>query len=218
MIISHSKQFVFFRNPKTGSTTASFTIRMGTSFAPGDHLAAMPGFGFGKRMKQGDLINDSLHATPQFAIDNGWLTKQNLIDYKSYAFIRDPYKRTLSALIYANGRHFDPSQIDVVIDFHENVVDLRTRMGLLMSEQMPYFHVDGDLVITPLKMGPQYVPNVRQMITDVGGVQIPNIPKLNDMGTRVRNAYDPTEWYTPRFNTFVESMFANDIAFFNSLG
>lgn len=217
MIISHSKQFAFFRNPKSGSTTASFVLRMGTNFAPGDHLAAMPGFGFGNRMKQGDPINDGLHMTPQDAIDAGLITKQQIIDYKSYAFVRDPYVRAISALIYANGRHFDPSQVNVVIDFHEQTVDLRTRMKLLMSQQKPYFHVGGDLVVTPLKMGPQYVPNVRQMVTDVGGVQMPNIPRLNDMGTRVRSAYQASEWFTPRFNTFVESMFADDIAFFNSL-
>lgn len=217
MIIAHSEQFAFFRNPKTGSTTASFVLRLGKTFAPGDHLAAMPGFGFGKRMKQGDPVNDGLHMTPQDAIIGGLITKQQLIDYDSYAFIRDPYVRAISALIYANGRHFDPSQVEVAIDFHEQQVDLRTRMGLLMSEQKPYFHVDGDLVLTPLKMGPQYVPNVRQMVTDVGGVQVPNIPRLNDMGSRVRGQYQDSEWFTPRFRAWVESMFAEDIAFFNSL-
>ena len=217
MIISHSKQFAFFRNPKTGSTTASFVIRLGATFAQGDHLAAMPGFGFGKRMKQGDPVNDGLHMTPQDAIIGGLITKQQLIDYNSYAFVRDPYVRAISALIYANGRHFHPGEVEVAIDFHEQQVDLRTRMGMLMSSQKPYFHVDGDLVITPLKMGPEYVANVRQMVDDVGGVQVPNIPRLNDMGTRVRGQYQDNEWFTPRFRAWVESMFADDIAFFNSL-
>lgn len=210
MIISHSKQFAFFRNPKTGSTTASFFLRISADFPEGDHLTAMPGFGFGEQ--GGD---EFIHCTPQKAIDKGYITLQQLRDYKTYAYVRDPHERLISGLIYTNGRHFSPDLLGQLMD-RKSEVDLRKRYSILLALQKDWFFVDGEQVVTPLKMGPQFVPNLRRMIDDVGGVQVPNIPPLNSKG-HIRKAYPDSEWLTPRFNALVQELFAEDIAWYQGL-
>ena len=42
MIISHRLKFVFFRTPKTGSTTAEFMLRLCGAFDDNDVMTVMP--------------------------------------------------------------------------------------------------------------------------------------------------------------------------------
>ena len=214
MIISHSNNFAFFRNPKTGSTTAEFFLRLSTTFDPGDKISALPQYGFGNRMDGSDALNDGLHLTPQEAIDGGYITLPQLQSYNAFAFLRDPYERVLAGLIHGVGRHTNPTDLLGGLSKH-TPAETKSKMGVLLSKQYDYFHVDGQQVVTPLLMT-DFKTNLRNIIALISPIDFPVIPNLNSR-EYIKARHPDNEWFTTEFIAFVDNEFAEDIAFYNSV-
>ena len=161
MIISHRHKFVFFRVPKTGSTTAEFMLRMCGAFNDEDIMTVL---GIGQfpavniidartQMRAGQEVAEAFkfgpHMTPQNVIDAGLLTLDQIREYDCYAFVREPKARHLSGCVHSIGRHSTPVLIHRLLDqtLHPKV---ERTLGLLTIPQKTYFEVDGERVVTPL--------------------------------------------------------------------
>jgi len=215
MIISHRHKFAFFRPPKTGTTTAMFFLRICGAFDDSDTLSGMPTHGLKQSIdlpyaEHDWVIVENAHATPEKAIELGLITIEQLREYRTLAFIRDPYRRTLSAFIHAVGRFCDPSYIKHHIEKHSPTEP----DGLLTRGQSAWFYVDGELVVQPMLMD-NYENNLREMIRYVDGIEFPVIPSMNARH-RARDAYPIDEWISPEFIDHVKTRYAQDIELYNN--
>lgn len=209
MIISHRHKFAFFRPPKTGTTTATFFLRICGAFDNNDIMSGMHGNGLAPTtgLNQEEYV-DEAHYTPTQAITAGLITLEQLREYRSVAILRDPVKRQLSALIHQTGRFCDPSYISMWVKKYDG--DLS---GILQRPQSEWFYVDGELILEPLLMD-NYEDNLRNIIKHVGGIDFPLIPSMNSRDV-TRENYPMSEWLTPEFIEFVEDKYADDITLYN---
>ena len=213
MIISHRHKFAFFRPPKTGTTSAAFFLRICGAFDGDDTLSGMQEHGLkpSKNLSQ-DVVKYTTfaHFTPKQAIDEGLITLDQLREYKSVAYIREPFKRTLSAIIHQTGRFCDPTYITGYIEHGQEYIAKNT---LLNRPQSAWFYVDGELILEPMLMD-NHELHLRSMIDYVGGISFPMLPALNGRGN-TRSNYAMEEWLTPEFIAFVNDKYADDIVLYN---
>lgn len=226
MIISHDKQFAFFRNPKTGSTTAAFLLRLSGAFTSADFCAPINGMtetlpesaksslramiAAGGRVT-GDLdqavTGYSAHLTPQQAIDHGLITLEQLRAYDCYAFLREPMDRAISCYAHSFGRIAPPEHFKTVLDH----VEARGDRGVLWRDQSDYFMVDGEQVVTSLPYE-DFEAGIRLMLTRVGGFQFPEIPSMNkSMGRRL---FTKQSYMTEPVLSALSPMVSRDVALY----
>lgn len=217
MIISHRLKFAFFRPPKTGTTSTSFYLRICGAFDDNDTLSGIPTHGLKptknlSRKNNGIDIVTQAHYTPAEAVDAGFITIEQLREYKSVAFLRDPFRRTLSAIIHQSGRFCDPSFIKHYIT---NYTELINKNGLLNSSQSDWFYIEEELVLEPLAMD-DYENELRSLIKYVGGIDFPLLPPLNAR-PRVIAEYPMEEWMSPEFIAFVKDRYSKDIMLYEQV-
>lgn len=152
MIISHRKKFAFFANPKTGSKAAGIMLRMAGVF-DNDDLLIKQRF-VGTRTADLALPTHNLegvpdHLTPEGAIEEGYITLEQLREYNCFAFLRDPEER-----YYA-------SRIAMVMNRHGEVSNGQP-LEKPHRSQFEYFLVNGEQVVTSLDFG-SYNDGIRHM-------------------------------------------------------
>lgn len=189
MIISHRHKFAYFRNPKTGSTTTSFMLRMCGAFNEQDVMAPVNvgkfaghnvGWDLRDFREKGDLYLRAMHMTPAECVEAGYITKDQLREYNCYAFVRNPYDRITSGLFHVCGAHAGKEQIvgivNKIIDGAE--FERAKSVDLVTLPQHHYFFIDGEQVVEPLDFR-KYEAETRKMIEVVGGIDFPVFPRMN---------------------------------------
>ncbi len=168
MIISHRLKFAFFRIPKTGSTTTEVILRMTGLFDENDFASHIERFRIPSinlpAFDRSTLAKDRPrhgHATPTEAIAQGLITKAQLIEYDSYATLRDPLDRSVSVFAHAMGQ---PGLM--APELFKKVTTGLEDFGILERPQTEYFLVDGDQVLAPLDFS-DFVVEVRQMLVQL---------------------------------------------------
>lgn len=170
MIYSHEHKSVFFRVPKTGTTSMT---------------TALVGAGIEEWPKEYKLSYHNplyrwYHSTPQVAYDEGWLTDEMLETYKLYAFIRHPCARFYSAWMHCYRTLLEESVLNNRIDLGmwskwDGGGDLEP---LMMEPQVGYYFVNGEQVIQPL-LHEDFDNEIRRMFREVGLEQPEEIPFEN---------------------------------------
>jgi len=152
MIISHRKKFAFFANPKTGSKAAGIMLRMAGVFDENDLMIKQPFAG----TRTADICLPAYHLegvpdhlTPAGAVEDGYITLEQLREYNCFAFLRDPEKR------------YAASRIAMWMNRH-GVVSNGRPLEIPHRAQFEYFLVNGEQVVTPLDFG-DYNFGIRQM-------------------------------------------------------
>jgi hypothetical protein len=206
MIISHRLKFAFFRIPKTGSTTAELLLRLSGAFNEQDIMTSVMGLpatsippsvkerldgrvrkaleemGFRQdsdvfeRQVRNSLATFLIHATPKDAIKFGLITREQLRDYRCFAYLRDPLERHLSAFTHSVG--VTPS-----LDMYKQSVQAgnsryRTEGQILMRPAQMYFFIEDEQVLQPLLFD-RFEEELRRLIRLVGGYEFQEIPHLN---------------------------------------
>ena len=175
MIISHRKKFAFFAVSKTGSKCAGTLLRLCGAFdyrdiagpvpfaATRTATIAFPAYNF----DMGDILHSQLlHATPEIAIANGWITFEQLLEYDCYAFFRD-----------VEDRHW-------AVQMAKQKRDSTGGLTLPMHMQSDYFVVRGERAVTPLDFR-KFRESLKTLLKAAGGYQfdgclpqmIPNPPR-----------------------------------------
>lgn len=217
MIVSHSNKFVFFRVPKTGSSTAGFYINISRVPLEDDYTSPMPAFDIGDpvQLKERDpKLRETIHASPAIALRHKLITMKQLREYDAFGFVRDPYARLLSGLLHAMGSRTTPDMIATLIKT-KNYGEIYKLYDVLVRRQVDYFFVDGEQVLTPLSMT-HYEDNLRMLISKYGGIHFPVIASLNGRQL-TKDRYPTEEWMTPVFKDFVGENYHEDIEFFNKV-
>lgn len=224
MIISHRLKFAFFRIPKTGSTTTEIILRMTGLFDENDFASHLQRFRippinlpeFNPDMPPKDRPRDG-HATPTDAIADGLITKAQLIEYDSYATLRDPLARSISVFAHAMGQPglLAPEGFKILTAEHRD-------FGILERPQTEYFLIDGDQVLTPLDFS-DFVGSIRRMIVKLHAnpeavlptEMVPLIPNFNV--TRGKDAsVNKTTFIDAESRTILEAKHAGDLALFET--
>jgi len=157
MIISHRKKFAFFANPKTGSKAAGIMLRMAGVFDENDLLIKQRFAGTRTAdicLPAHNLEEVPDHLTPAGAIEEGYITLEQLREYNCFAFLRDPETR------------YNASRLAMWMNRHGQISN-----GLPLEKphraQFEYFLVDGEQVVTPLDFG-NYNFGIQQMYDILG--------------------------------------------------
>lgn len=221
MIISHSKKFVFFRIPKTGSSTAQTILRMSNAFdLKRDLLTAttqwfLSNCNVPHSKRHGNLVN--AHCTPAIAIEEGVLTLEQLHEYNCFAFCRDVHSRFVSAYVHANGtKAVQPSTFLKKIQSERGNAMFDHLLG---RPQVDYFFHEGVQVVTPLDFK-NYAPEIQKVLRLLGANYFEEIPKLNV--TALGPDYEKKEitkwaerlWNVDHVRGYVKHRFADDREFY----
>ena len=157
MIISHRLKFAFFANPKTGSKAAGIMLRMAGVFNENDLLIKQRFAG----TRTADICVPAYnlegvpdHLTPEGAIEDGYITLEQLREYNCFAFLREPEDR-----YYA-------SRIAMVLNRH-GIVSNGLPLEKPHRAQFEYFLVGDEQVVTPLDFG-NYNAGIRHMYKILG--------------------------------------------------
>jgi hypothetical protein len=189
MIISHSKKFAFFANPKTGSKAVGLTLRLSGIFDKNDIMSAQP---FpATRTARIELPEYNLnghktylvdHMNPAEAIEAGYITLEQLRDYNCYAFLRDPEERFFAA------------EVCMQVSRHGNIA-MPDRKGKAAPAQYTYFFVGDALIINPLNFG-NFEQEVRFILAQLGAdeqIDAPQVSKIIRPHMIYDVEYDPAQ-------------------------
>jgi hypothetical protein len=205
MYISHEHKCAFFRVPKTGSTTMMFMLCL-TEPNETDVITPQRLYGWdGQNIHADARINPTLHhMTPQDALENGYLTDEQIADYDLYCTLRDPFDRYISALCHAD-KMMDYRKMD---DYVSRVPEWPRAM--LSRRQSEYFYVDGVQVATPLDFR-KYKEETQRIVQRFGGPLFPVIPRLNPGNSREKGV----DYWSKENRAIIGERFKDDIELYN---
>lgn len=220
MIISHSKKFMFFRVPKTGSTTAQVMLRMSSAFDLEQDILScteqwllphvnVPMVSAGNRMNP--------HITPDRLVEEGIVTPEQLREYDCYAFLRDTHSRFVSA--YTHDKGPDTTQPSTFLKHVENGNKRSIIKGILGRPQRDYFFLGDEQVVTPLDFH-TYEDSLRYLIAMAGGNHFDEIPKLNVTGLsgrhdlKTRKRWGAAAWDFEPVKDYIRTEYAADREFY----
>lgn len=198
MILSHSKKFIFFRVPKTGSTTADVMLRLANVWDYSqDVLTAtkeweLPGInslykaGYGPRdTDDPDYIRVNwAHVTPQQLIDYGVMTLEQLREYDCYAFLRPVEGRFVSGYLHCMrggkwgkyGRY--GYQAPQFIEKWRNEEPQFSAGEIIGRPQKDYFFVGDEQIVKPLDFA-NYKAELDKLFEMLGGNTFSELPRIN---------------------------------------
>lgn len=172
MIISHSKKFAFFANPKTGSKAVGFTLRLSNAFDD-DVITSMNPM-IGTRTAKIEMPARNLagheshlvdHMLPSEAIEAGFITLEQLREYNCYAFLRNPEDRYLAIRIVEQ------------VNRHGKIAPIGYKPKHPPPPQHKYFYVGDEQVVTALDFD-EYGDGIRTMIAALGGTNHLDVPEI----------------------------------------
>lgn len=230
-------KFAFFRVPKTGSTTAEALLRLSGAFDQNDYMTPNIGLNCtlpaeamnnikeelrgllvdrGPARMNGSMFDHALesslwsyvaHLTPAEAIRHKLITLEQLKEYKSFAFLRNPAERHLSAFAHLSG-----STTVLPDQYHKAVLEDKIPQGILTKPSVDYFLLNGEQVLQPLWFS-DYDSEIQRVIGIAGGYIFKEIPRLNpSRGTKpIKNK---ERYFTAQVNKKLAKVLADDIKFF----
>jgi len=239
MILSHSKKFVFFRNAKSGSTTAQVMLRMFGGFDPAvDMLSGtrewslppinIPGSIEGRTYAGPTIAREGRmnwhHATPQQLIDRGVITLEQLREYDCWAYVRDVRYRFISGCIHMSRSDRGPMwkygvNPEMFLKRFKDKERLFSPTEIIGRSQRDWFFVGDEQVVKPVVFD-NYENELRFLIDRVGGFRPPEIPKLNTAPHHTRQhiekwkAWYAEAWEHPEISSAILEQYAEDEAFY----
>jgi len=148
--------------------------------------------------------NNLMHATPEDAIEFGYITQEQLEEYEVFICCREPLDRYMSAFRHINRRIPDPGIFKVEIEKEINY-------GLLTKPTTDYAYSNGVMIAELLDHG-EFVEETRRMLAAFGSHVFPIIPQLNMRRTVLLNGVNPlTDYWTPELQDRVKQRFAGDV-------
>lgn len=223
MIISHAKRFVFFRIPKTGSTTAQVMLRMSSAFNLETDLLTpteqwlLPGYNVPMLKDGSNRVGN--HMTPERLVAEGLLTVEQLHEYDCYAFCRDTHSRFVSAYIHDKGPN-SPQPSTFLKKIEEGLVP-EIVTGILGRKQVDYFFYEGEQVVQPVDFG-DYESSLRYLVAMAGGHHFDEIPKINVTGLsgqwdlRERKNWGETVWDFEPVRGYIREAYREDREFYQA--
>jgi len=242
MIISHAKQFAFFRIPKTGSTTAEFMLRQSGGLDESEIIATVGFGGLPSSVNLPDKYTDNVvrGAARRRLLRRG----EEGLDIIPINF-NDP-----DGFLGANVMHMTPTEAigEGLItlaqlrtyDCYAYLRDPRDRyvssyamamgpglalperlkatltdgykFGLVGKNQVDFFFVDGEQVLAPLDFT-NYVSELRGIITFIGGFDFPFIPTFNTGRARDKNI-TLNDWFVPGAEREIRALYREDFTFY----
>ncbi len=208
MVISFKHRFMFFRNPKAGSTTTEIILRMCDTLGPDDIASALLSVGlYGVNARTAITDREHLyleaHMTPAQALKEGYFTEQQLEDFDCYMILREPKARLMSSLKHS----FKPAFPNI---FEQIVTgELDDKLNMVWDPQSIYI-IPG---ITPLLFD-DFKDNINFMCGKLGHPGFPVIPNFNRAGGELAKG---EVYWTPQAEEWYVNRYAEDIALYNSL-
>lgn len=184
MIISHRKKFAFFANPKTGSKAAGIMLRMAGVFDEKDLLSRQPFVGTRTAdlsLPAYNLEGAPIHLTPEGAIEQEYITLEQLREYNCFAFLREPKER------------YNASRIAMQMNRRGEISNGQP-LEKPHLPQFKYFIVGEEQVITALNFD-NYQLGIKQMY-DVLDAKYHHMDIVNLVKKRsfpIRTKYDPRQ-------------------------
>lgn len=172
MIVYHSKKTVFWRNPKTGSTSMEAALRVLVPLTSIDVATPLPVINLPGINFRNDLDPREGHLVP-FS-ENDPLTDEQREEYDHYCFIRNPIERFISAY-----RHVNLSKIINGIDVEDmhrfaEFLDLLEEREPIFRHQHKYFDA---LKMHPLLFS-HWDAEMDTMVRRLDGLKVAEYPTL----------------------------------------
>lgn len=201
MIISHSKQFCYWKIPRTGSNTAELCIRMSgvldlsqdivmsCHFFPGEHNVP----------KTNPYVTG--HLLPSSAITFGMLTQEQYDRYTHYTIVRNPIDRWISAYSFKCRKHImqkiSPSE------YYEN-----GREELVCRRQSDYLALGGVRTF-PFS---DFENSITTIVRLIGG-RLDDVPKLEHLSRKrvLFWAREAVEKKDPELKDKILAWYADDL-------
>lgn len=172
MIVYHSKKTVFWRNPKTGSTSMEVALRYSLPPTTDDVATPLPAFKIGGINFSNQLDPKEGHLTPNS--ENDPLTQDQLEKYDHYCFIRNPIERFISGYRHLNASKIvngiDPKDVHRFAEF----LDLLEEREPIFRHQHKYF----DAVDMKPLIFDYWKEEMDEIILKLDGKPVPQYPNL----------------------------------------
>ena len=153
------------------------------------------------------------------------ISKEQILEYKHYGFLRDPVERYLSSFVFYqiwsakfNLEDKKPITVEGFHDFTLN--ELETHENILFRPQKDYFHFQGKQIAEPLMFN-NWSSEASRMIKEIGFHPLKVYPRFKENGG-AKNKPDyqkPTvsDWVDKysKIKDFIEEYFSEDIKFYN---
>ena len=150
-----------------------------------------------------------MHFTPEMAIQEGWITQEQLEEYNVFCTIREPGDRYISMYTHANRRIADKEKfrLNAANDFD---------YGLLEKRQKLYVYSNGVKVCDMLDFG-NFEQETKRMLKTINGDFFPIIPKMNDRANNIPPNQDRSSFIDDATQAIIDVKFAEDIQLYNDM-
>lgn len=230
MFISHQHKIAYFSTPRTGSRYAQYVLEHSqlpsreddviTNLDEIESLDIDWNTDLSNRDSLATRTFNQYHLTPTQAIEQGLITLEQLREYTSFTFVRDPLDRWVSKFMWAKSLGlWEGDNIDVLT--------LAIRHGLFHGRNdyaidfkwnyHDYFYHNDELVLTPYKL--ESMDTVLSTIVgNAGGFAETNVPqRYIDNHTPDYLKLPIATWLPEDCIDLLHSYFALDIEFYESL-
>ena len=151
------------------------------------------------------------------------ISKEQILQYKHYGFMRDPIERYLSAFVFLQGcasmfkKQTQPITIQSFHDF--TLKELKNNRNILFRPQKDYFHFEGKQVAKPL-IFENWTSEASRIIKEIGLYPLSVYPKFKEKGglpNKTRNVkHSVKEWVDScaKIKDYLQEHFFEDIEFY----
>lgn len=207
MIISHKFKVVYFRVPKTASSTVELMLRLNGAISDIDVCTSEMSVSLTNKNIPDRVLaeletgsGELQHMRPIDAVNFGLLTEQQLKEYQCYATLRSPLDRWRSILGHAGINDLDSALEALKTDRH---------FGVIERPQYDYFSYKDKLICKPLLF--KNINEELRRFAKLFDIDLPHeIPVINK--NSLLNKMAPLRDYVPDElkNKFM-GRFANDV-------
>jgi len=229
MFISHQHKIAYFSVPRVGSNSAQYVLENSQLPTRDDDVITNLDEIESLEMNEDTLSRrDSLatrtlneyHMTPTQAIDQGLITLEELREYTSFAFVRDPLERWVSRFMLAKSFGlWEGDNIDTMtLAIRHGLFNGRTDLALDFKwNYRDYFYHNDELILTPYKLESMDTV-LSTVVGNAGGFAETDVPQIQ-LG-------DPTPeylklpiatWMAEDCIDLLRSYYASDIEFYESI-
>lgn len=167
-----------------------------------------------------DLVNDELYSKL------GFITEDQIFEYKNYAFVREPHERYLSSFMFyqaclSRRKRLSP---DLTIEaFHDFTINQMSKStNILFRPQVDYFFFNGKRVVEPLIFD-KWSSEASRMISGLGKSPLIVYPKFKEGGTAkgsIKGKKPSIDDYInpfPEIKKLISDYFSEDIDFYKEV-
>ena len=151
------------------------------------------------------------------------ISREQVLKYKHYGFMRDPIKRYLSSFVFFQGwlSMFKKQNKPITIEsFHEfTLKELKNHHNVLFRPQKDYFYFEGKQIAKPLLFD-NWASEASRMIKEIGLHPLSVYPRFKEKGglpNKTRNVkHSVEEWVDScaKIKDYLQEHFFEDIEFY----